>query len=112
MEKIIKWFSAAFGAMFGLAAGAIVAAAPGDLVYATPAVQVRMSLPQAACFADCAIAVDGLWDGNRADMRALCINRDSQGFEAWVTGIKTDTAANLAARGADGENIQVVGIVE
>ena len=109
--KVAKWFSVAFGLAFGSTFGALATAAVGDYIYEVPQQQATVTGGQAACFADCAIAA-GLWDGNRADMTSVGVNRSGGSFRAWVRGVKTMSPAEVAASVAAGNTVPVVGIVE
>ena len=94
-----------------IGAGALALAAPGDLIEASHGAAVSITGAQTACFADCAIA-SGSWTGARADMTQTCAWKEGPGvFKAQTRGVKTASPANLAARAAAGEKIEVVGAV-
>lgn len=112
MQKIIKWFVAAFGAMFGITAGFLATAGVGDLIYMTNPVKVELTGEQAVCFANCAINA-GMWTGAAADMVMTCARRDTQsstGFSGEVVGLKTSPPGSLPTSSED--PVQVVGIVQ
>lgn len=106
--QTIKWFSI-FLAGLGAGAGITAAAAPGDLIYESGGHEVCITAPQAACFADCAIAA-GTWSGLRSEMiraSAYRSNGCENGFAGMTIGLKSAPAVSLPV--ADG-GVQVVGV--
>jgi len=108
--KTVKWFSFLAGVAFGGSTAAItVNAAIGDLVYQAGGAEKEITGPQAACFADCAIA-SGSWDGNRASMIRTCAFRKGDGkFAAVTVGTKTAAQADLPV---SDNGVVVLGVVE
>jgi hypothetical protein len=72
-------------------------AAPGDAIYETAPASECVTAPQAACFADCAIAA-GIWDGARNALVRATAMRDrscSSGFKAIARGYKSAPLADV-----------------
>ena len=109
--KKATWYSTVFAAAFGITFGGLATAAVGDYIYEVPQINQAVTTPQAACFADCAIAA-GLWGGDRADMTQTGVSREGAGFAAWGKGVKTMSPAEVAASVAAGNTVPVVGVVE
>jgi len=79
--------------------------ATGDLIYEAHGTKKEISPAKAAAYADLGIA-DGLWDGDRANMIRLTIERDPSsptGFSGFVLGKKSVTPADIP------EGVLVVG---
>ena len=88
--------------------GTLALAAPGDLIYEAPREVTKITAPQAACYADCAIAA-GAWSGARADMVRACASREPGGFVAVTIGLKTVAPGDVPANSGE---LKVVGRVE
>ncbi len=109
--KSAVWYVAVYIAG-GLSAAGLAAAASGDLIYVDSS-SAEVTSVQGDCYAACAVA-DGTWTGVADDVKTISgAKLDSGKWQMVVSGLKTDTPANVAALVSGGTaRVEVVGAVE